>query len=119
MAAFLAAAKAEIDGAADRWAAAQLERILELLVSASGVLARDIAGAVSYPFLQLASLATTGWIALRLSQAGDDAVEANLAALGRHWLRMALPLAQAEAERVALGHTLIAEFTAIDASVFA
>jgi hypothetical protein len=72
------------------------------------------AQSVAYPFLQLASLATTGWVGLRLAGLSGDPVRAHLATLGRHWLRLALPWAQAEAAQVAMGPHLTEAYGAID-----
>jgi alkylation response protein AidB-like acyl-CoA dehydrogenase len=79
--AFLEAARADI-AAADDPGASRLSRVLVGLERAAGDLAgSEGADAAAYPLLQLAGLAATGWIALRLTRQGG-----RLAAAGRTWL---------------------------------
>jgi hypothetical protein len=68
---------------------------------------------VAYPFLQLASLATTGWIAARLAALSGTPTHDHLAALGRHWLILADAQAQAEAILTAQGTGLVAAFPTV------
>jgi hypothetical protein len=116
--AFLDRARVDLHTASDRWAAGRFAALLDLLEEARGQLAKDSAPIVAYPFLQLASLVTTGWIALRLSGQAGSPVADHLAGLGRHWLRLALPLARAESEQVAMGSDLIADFPGISMAEF-
>lgn len=118
MQAFLTAAEADLAAAGEDWAAQHFAALLALLRTAAAGLAKPDMQSVAYPFLQLASLATTGWVALRLARLSGDPVRAHLARLGRHWLRLALPLAQAEAAQVAMGHGLTAAYEAIDPALF-
>jgi hypothetical protein len=114
MQAFLSAAEADLAAAGDGWAAQRFGALLALLRDAAAGLAKPHAQSVAYPFLQLASLATTGWVGLRLAGLSGDPVRAHLATLGRHWLRLALPWAQAEAAQVAMGPHLTEAYGAID-----
>lgn len=114
MASFLRVVHRDIEAAADKDAAAQLEDIVDLLNVSAKNLVQDNISAIAYPFLQVASYATTGWIALRLCGMSGDPVSDRLAALGRHWLLVARPLARAEAELVAQGGKLIANFELLD-----
>jgi alkylation response protein AidB-like acyl-CoA dehydrogenase len=99
--AFLGLARADLDDTAE---AAALAFVLDCLEDAGEVLAgyqgqpRE-GEAGSYAFLQLAGLAATGWIALRLSGLGDP----RLAAAGRFWLSDIEPKANLEHARVTLG----------------
>ena len=118
MQAFFDRARADLNAASDHWAAGRFAALLALLEEARGQLAKDTAPIVAYPFLQLASLVTTGWIALRLSGQTGSPVADHLAGLGRHWLRLALPLARGECEQVAMGSDLIADFPSIAMAEF-
>jgi hypothetical protein len=107
---FLDLARAELDGGPE---AAALAHVLDSLEDASEILRgyqgepRD-AEAGSYAFLQLAGLAATGWIALRLTKLAD----ARLAAAGRFWLSDIKPRAHLEHARVILGQGRLDSFAA-------
>lgn len=109
--AFLALARADLDDTAEAAAAAFvfdcLEDAAEILTGYRGEPREGEAGA--YAFLQLAGLAATGWIALRLS--GLD--NARLAAAGRFWLSDIEPRANLEHARVTLGKARLDGFSAI------
>lgn len=114
---FLEHARQEMALATDRVAAGQMADLLSLLVGAREGLVKATAPIVAYPFLQLASSVTTGWIALRLARQGGTPVTDHLAALGRHWLRTVVPRAHHDAALVALGPDLAAEFPAINPDI--
>jgi alkylation response protein AidB-like acyl-CoA dehydrogenase len=99
--AFLDIARADLDDTAEAAAAAFvldcLEDAGEILGGYQGEPREGEAG--SYAFLQLAGLAATGWIALRLSRQDD----ARLSAAGRFWLSDIEPRANLEHARVTLG----------------
>jgi alkylation response protein AidB-like acyl-CoA dehydrogenase len=116
MKAFLTRAKQDIEKSAGTWAAGQLSMLLEMLDVASQDLDAEQAAVIAYPFLQIASLATTGWIALRLANLSGNTMNNHLAALGRHWLRLSVPLALAEAQQIAMGTDLVTEYCFVDAS---
>lgn len=116
---FVACAQADLEQTQPSKAATNLARLLTLVKDAAASLERPSAEIVAYPFLQLASLATTGWIALRLTTLGGTPIHDHLSALGRHWLRLALPLAEAEAAKVAMKADLVAEFAAMDRNALA
>jgi hypothetical protein len=79
--AFIDAARADI-AAAGEPDAGRLARVVEALErAASDLPGSEGADAAAYPLLQLAALAATGWIALRLTRQGG-----RLAAAGRIWL---------------------------------
>lgn len=105
---FLEKARSDLAACADEWASNELASLLELLAEARQALSRENAKTAAYPFLQLASIATTGWIALRLL--GQSEAGANLAPLCHHWLRIAAPMARAELDRVRMGNDLTKEF---------
>jgi hypothetical protein len=107
------AAEADLAAAGDGWAAQRFGALLALLRDAAAGLAKPRAKR-GLSLLQLASLATTGWVGLRLAGLSGDPVRAHLATLGRHWLRLALPWAQAEAAQVAMGPHLTEAYGAID-----
>ena len=68
-------------------------------------------------FLQLAGVAATSWIALRLVNSTQDSAAApRLAALGRYALSDAVLRAHALAEEIALGATRLKDFDAVAAS---
>lgn len=91
-----------------------LGTLLDMLESAANSLDKAKGAIVAYPFLQLASLVTTGWIAARLAALSGNPTHDHLAALGRHWLLLALAQAQTEAALVAQGSDLVAAFPQID-----
>jgi alkylation response protein AidB-like acyl-CoA dehydrogenase len=99
--AFLGLARADLDDTPEAAAVAFvldcLEDAGEILAGYQGAPREGEAG--SYAFLQLAGLAATGWIALRLSGLGD----ARLAAAGRFWLSDIEPRASLEHARIAQG----------------
>jgi alkylation response protein AidB-like acyl-CoA dehydrogenase len=95
--AFLAAAGADIAASSEPEQAGKLQRVVHLLQEIAGDLgAANNADAAAYPFLKLAALAATGWIALRLLPA-----EGRLAAAGRAWLCDLEAAAGLEAARIA------------------
>jgi hypothetical protein len=108
---FLDLARAELDDGPDAAALAfvldSLEDAAEILGGYQGEPREGEAGA--YAFLQLAGLAATGWIALRLSRQR----EARLAAAGRFWLSDIEPRANLEHARVTCGAERLAGFAAI------
>lgn len=110
---FLTRAKRDLTLAIDPWAAGQFRMLLSMLQEAVGMLSRQNAEIVCVPFLQLASLATTGWVALRLTSLQESNGD-HLRALGRHWLRMAVSLAQAELAQIGMKEDLTVEFDKID-----
>jgi len=108
--AFLGIARADLDDGPE---AAALAFVLDCLEDAAEILngyqgePRE-AEAGSYAFLQLAGLAATGWIALRLSKMDDP----RLAAAGRFWLSDIEPRANLEHARVTLGQGRLEGFAA-------
>ena len=118
MRAFLSRARKDLDRTPAPLSASQLSELLSMLEGARAGLDKSTANCVAYPFLQLASLATTGWIALRLTALSGTPLRDHLAGLGRHWLRLAVPLAQAEAAQIAMGGDLIAEFETVNPELF-
>jgi hypothetical protein len=86
--AFLALARAEAAPSPD---ADPLGQMLDLLETAAQGLDKARAPIIACPFLSLASLATTGWLARRLTRLSGTPANDHLAALGRHWLRLASP----------------------------
>ena len=104
-------AKARADQA--RLGNATLGILLDRLEQAAASLDKAGATIVAYPFLQLASLATTGWIAARLAALSGTPTHDHLAALGRHWLVLANAQAQAEATLTAQGTGLVAAFPTV------
>ena len=109
--AFLALARADLD---DGSQAGALAFVLDCLEDAAEILdgykgePRE-AEAGSYAFLQLAGLAATGWIALRLTGLGDD----RLKAAGRFWLSDIEPRANLEHARVTAGQGRLEGFAAV------
>jgi alkylation response protein AidB-like acyl-CoA dehydrogenase len=91
-----------------------LGALLDMLETSAGGLDKAKATIVAYPFLQLASLATTGWMAARLAALSGTPVHDHLAALGRHWLVLAHAQAQAEAALVDRGSGLVAAFADVE-----
>jgi alkylation response protein AidB-like acyl-CoA dehydrogenase len=111
--AFLDLARADLD---DRPEAAALAFALDCLEDAAETLGgyrgeprEGEAGA--YAFLQLAGLAATGWIALRLTGLDD----ARLKAAGRFWLSDIEPRANLEHARVTMGQARLDGFEAFRA----
>ena len=108
--AFLGLARADLD---DRSEAGALAFVLDCLEDAAEILdgfrgepREGEAGA--YAFLQLAGLAATGWIALRLTGLDD----ARLRAAGRFWLSDIEPRANLEHARVTMGQGRLEGFEA-------
>ena len=115
--AFFAIAAADSRNAGGTEAAAALDTMLGLLADASSQvesMEREDAGAIAYHYLQLAGLAATAWIALRLADLAGNRVNDHLAACGRHWLRLAPARARREAAVIASGDGLLAEWQALD-----
>jgi alkylation response protein AidB-like acyl-CoA dehydrogenase len=110
---FLDLARADLDDSAEAAAAAFvldcLEDAAEILQGYQGESREAEAG--SYAFLELAGLAATGWIALRLSKLDD----ARLKAAGRFWLSDIEPRANLEHARVTLGQGRLDGFAAFKA----
>jgi hypothetical protein len=108
--AFLDLARADLDDGPEAAAAAFvfdcLEDAAEILGGYQGEPREAEAGA--YAFLELAGLAATGWIALRLSRLDD----ARLKAAGRFWLSDIEPRANLEHARVTLGQGRLDGFEA-------
>jgi alkylation response protein AidB-like acyl-CoA dehydrogenase len=108
--AFLDVARADLDGSAK---AAALAFVLDCLEDAAEILGgyqgepRE-GEAGSYAFLQLAGLAATAWIALRLARLGN----ARLSAAGRFWLSDIEPRANLEHARVTMGQGRLDDFDA-------
>jgi 3-(methylthio)propanoyl-CoA dehydrogenase len=107
---FLDKSRADIANCQDAWAASQASAIVDALAAACAAMDRQTATEVAYPLLQLASYATTAWIAVRLADFSGSSVNDHLANLGRHWLRLAVPAAQSEAALVAAGMDLTSGF---------
>ena len=108
--AFLDLARSDLD---DSGEAAALAFVLDCLEDAGEALdgyrgepREGEAGA--YAFLELAGLAATAWIALRLSRLGN----ARLAAAGRFWLSDIEPRANLEHARVTAGQGRLEDFAA-------
>jgi hypothetical protein len=114
---FVSKLREAIASATDSHAARQLEEICSALLGARNGLTKQSAATIAYPFLQLASYATTGWIALRLAGLSGSPVKDHLAAMGRHWLRIALPRALAEASLVASGESLNTDFERVQSTL--
>ncbi|NMN02853.1 MULTISPECIES: acyl-CoA dehydrogenase family protein [unclassified Novosphingobium] len=91
-----------------------LGELLDMLEQATAGLDKTKGVIVAYPFLQLASLATTGWIAARLAALSGTPIHDHLAALGRHWLLMAKAQALSEAALVAHGSDLVSAYPHVD-----
>ncbi|MBB3927408.1 hypothetical protein GGR43_003137 [Sphingobium jiangsuense] len=115
--AFVRAARADIAASPDAASAASLEEAVAELLRVSGWMkeaAPADAEAGAYAYLQLASLAATGWVALRLAGlSGDpagDPVRERLAARGRYWLRTLPARAALEARRASAGAALLDDF---------
>lgn len=94
-----------------------LARLLDRLEAAAATLDRSTGPVVAYPFLQLAALATTGWMAQRLATRSGTPMADHLAALARHWLLIAEAQAHAEAVLVAAGTGLVGAFGGVAAEV--
>lgn len=120
--AFMRHARQDVAQAGDAWAAGQIQTVLDTLEDITGTIAgaggvSDLHQAIAYPYFQLASLATTGWIALRLTGLAGSPCHRRLAALGRHWLRLLPALAMKEAMDIRAGCDLIAGFDEVKASL--
>lgn len=116
--AFQGIARAEIEKADPAVAAAALA-VLNQLDAAADELDRWRASprdaeAGATAFLQLATLAATGWMAVRLaSLAGEDEHTRRLVALGRYWLSDLELRAAHQAAQVGLGAERLALFDAL------
>lgn len=114
--AFVRAARKDIENAGAVPEAEALSAVIDQLEVASGWLSewqstprRAEAGA--YHYLTLASLAATGWIALRLARlTGTSPTDQRLAACGRYWLAELPGRAALEAQRATSGGARLAEF---------
>ena len=83
--AFLTLARA--DAAGDGEGADDLRSVLDMLeAAAEWLVAEDNADGSAYAFLELAALAATGWVALRLSRLQPFGPGLRLVAAGRYWL---------------------------------
>jgi alkylation response protein AidB-like acyl-CoA dehydrogenase len=117
--AFLKAARADAAAHDETTEAGSLRAVLDRLDEASErlrALRNDVraAEAGAYHYLTLASLAATGWIALRLlGQSGATPIEQELVALGRHWLQDLPERADLESRRARAGDDRLAGFEAI------
>jgi hypothetical protein len=115
--AFIRAARKDAESAGNIVDAQALCAVVDQLEVASGWLGQweatpRRAEAGAYHFLTLASLAATGWIALRLSRlAGSTPTEQRLAACGRYWLSDLPARAALEAQRATRGDGRLAEFS--------
>ncbi len=113
LAAFLEMARADIAGQPEAQALAYvldlLEEAAEHLHSFKAEPRQGEAGAT--PFLYLASLAATGWIALRLTGLDNP----RLAAAGRWWLSDLAPRAALEHARATQGSGRLEAFSAFTA----
>jgi hypothetical protein len=113
--AFLAAVDLDVSRASNLKAAETLQSIVGSLQEATAFM-RDQAGfpdvlqAGATAFLRLASLATTGWVALRLTELRGGEVERRIAARGRHWLGLLHAFAAREIALIQSSGTLLAEF---------
>jgi alkylation response protein AidB-like acyl-CoA dehydrogenase len=108
--AFLDLARADLDDSAE---AAALAFVLDCLEDAAEILqgyqgAPREGEAGSYAFLELAGLAATAWVAVRLSRLDN----ARLAAAGRFWLSDIEPRANLEHARVTVGQGRLEGFEA-------
>jgi len=114
--AFVRIARSDLEKAGPGPDAQSLSEVIDQLEVASGWLGQwqetpRRAEAGAYHFLTLASLAATGWIALRLARiAGTSPTEQRLAACGRYWLRELPGRASLEAQRATQGDARLAEF---------
>ena len=114
--AFVRSARGDVAKAGSTAAAEALSAVIDQLEVASGWLGQwhetpRRAEAGAYHYLTLASLAATGWIALRLAGiAGTSPTEQRLAACGRYWLRELPGRAALEAQRATQGDAGLAEF---------
>jgi alkylation response protein AidB-like acyl-CoA dehydrogenase len=108
--AFLDLARADLDDSAE---AAALAFVLDCLEDAAEILqgyqgAPREGEAGSYAFLELAGLAATGWVAVRLARLDN----ARLAAAGRFWLSDIEPRANLDHARVTMGQGRLEGFEA-------
>jgi 3-(methylthio)propanoyl-CoA dehydrogenase len=100
--AFLTRARHDAEAAGGTALATMLDR----LERAAASLDRTSAPTVAYPFLQLAALTTTAWIATRLLR---HCADLKVARNARHWLKLATIQSAAEADLVALGEDLLTQ----------
>ncbi|MPT47456.1 MAG: acyl-CoA dehydrogenase [Sphingobium sp.] len=110
--AFLTVAQADIDAATDKEAAANLTQVIAELTQASEWLGgrTDTPADIDYAavsYLNLASLAATGWVALRLSNLSGDALRDKMAARGRYWLRFIPGMAANEHRLIKAGAAIL------------
>jgi alkylation response protein AidB-like acyl-CoA dehydrogenase len=116
LAAFLRMARADMTCSPDTTDAQRLERLLKILETTAKTLSSwrgrsEDAEAGAVPFLDLAALAATGWIALRLTRIPQtDSTSRRLGALGRFWLSEAPALADAAAELAVAGNQRLSDF---------
>lgn len=118
LSAFIDTATKEIGSARSELAAPallvidRLKRVGERMVGWHETSREAETGAVA--FLQLAFLAVTAWIAIRLvSTAGDDRVGRRLAAAGRHWLSDIDARSAFQEQEALAGSARLAEFQQI------
>lgn len=111
--AFLDLARA--DAAAGGEGADDLTAVLGMLEAAGEWLAaaNDGADASAYAFLELAALAATGWIALRLSRLEPIGPNVRLAAAGRFWLSDLMAKAAYRQAEIGLGPERLELFEAL------
>jgi hypothetical protein len=114
---FLTIARKEM-GEAERALAAPALTVLDRLEATADLLdawketPREAeAGATA--FLRLATLAATGWMAVRLARLSGDPVAARLSAAGRYWLSDIEARAEREVSEVDLGAERLALFDAL------
>lgn len=115
LAAFLRQVEPELAAAHDRELAQTLAGVVDALKSASEQLRaqhadESILQAAAVPYLQLASLATTGWIALRLLKLEGPGANQAIVARARHWLRILPALAAPQIALIDLRDSLLDGF---------
>lgn len=88
-----------------------LQSVLEMLEAAAEWLTADQeADGSAYAFLELAAIAATGWVALRLSRLGPYGGGIRLVAAGRYWLSDLMAKAAFRQAEIGLGHERLAWF---------
>lgn len=111
--AFLRVARVDMDAAADRVSAGRLAAVVAELSRVSdwmkGASPADVDFG-AYAYLRLASLAATGWVALRLAGLSGDPVRDRLAARGRYWLRLLPAMAMREGQDATAGADMLEDF---------